>query len=259
MDDFLDTLGRNALERVNTGYYQVTMPTGSPANSLKGAVLECAHAPIISEIKVASPTMGEIRDNIDVKKVARAMENGGAIGISVLTEPKHFKGSLDTFVAVRTQVELPLLMKDIIVSQVQVEAAAKMGADAVLFIEPLFTRGYCQWDIHSMIAHAHSQNLEVLLEVHTEEEFMTALETEADLVGINNRDLRTLEVDLDVTRRILANNPVKEKLIVSESGIRSPADIRSLHECGAHAFLIGSSIMRVGDIKKIVQELVATL
>ena len=259
MADFLDILGQNARERVNAGYYEVATQIRPPTNSLKGAVLKCKNAPIISEVKVASPTMGMIRKNIDVKKVALAMENGGAIGISVLTEPKHFKGSLDTFAKVRAQVELPLLMKDIIVSRVQIEAAAKMGADAVLLIESLFRRGYCDCDVHDMIADAHSQNLEVLLEVHTEEEFLSALKTEADLVGINNRDLRTLEVNLEVTRRILTKNRVKEKLIISESGIRSPADIRFLHECGAHAFLIGSSIMRASNIKKAVKELVAAL
>ncbi len=259
MADFLDVLGQKARKRVKEGYYKVTKQIIAPTKSLKEAVLECKNAPIISEIKVASPTMGVIRKKIDVNKVAIAMEKGGAIGISVLTEPKHFKGSIDTFIKVRSQVDLPLLMKDIVVNRTQIEAAAKMGANAILLIEALFKRGYCDCDVHRMIAEAHSQKLEVLLEILTEEEFISAIKTEADLIGINNRDLRTLEVDLEVTRRILTKNCINEKLIVSESGIKSSADVRFLHECGAHAFLVGSSIMRSSNIQKMVKELVLAL
>jgi len=256
MDDFLDVLGQKAQKRVKEGYYKVTKQIIAPTKSLKKAVLGCKNIPIISEIKVASPTMGVIRKKIDVKKVASEMKKGGAIGISVLTEPEHFEGSLDTFIKVRSQVELPLLMKDIIVNRTQIEAAAKIGANAILLIETLFKRGYCDCDVNRMIDEAHSQKIEVLLEVFTEEEFLSAIKTEADLIGINNRDLRTLEVDLEVTRRILKKKCFHEKLIISESGIKSPADVRFLHECGAHAFLVGSSIMRSSNIQEMVKELV---
>jgi indole-3-glycerol phosphate synthase len=259
MADFLDMLGRDAKQTVDAGYYRKAKKTTSSSLSLKEAVLKCGWTPIISEIKAASPSYGTLKENVNVKKVALAMGKGGATGISVLTEPKHFRGSLEAFAKVRNQVRLPTIMKDIIVSREQIDAAAKMGADAVLLIEPLFKREYCECDAHSMIHYAHSRNLEVILEAHTKEEFSSALETEADLVGINNRDLKTLKVSLETTRRILAGNNAEEKLIISESGIQTPADIRFLHECGANAFLVGSSIMKAENIEEKVRELVSAL
>ncbi len=260
MADFLDVLGRDAWETVNMGYYEnIKEVTLNSSLSLKEAVLKCRSAPVITEIKVASPSLGVIKENVDVRKVALAMEKGGAVGLSFLTEPKHFGGSLDAFAEARSQVKLPMLMKDIIVSQSQIDAAAKIGANAVLLIEQLFRRGYCECNLHNMITYAHSHGLEVLLEAHTEEEFLSALKTEADLIGINNRNLENLEVNLDVTRIILTKHPTKEKLVVSESGIQNPADIRFLHQCGAHAFLVGSSIMKASDIEKKVKELVTAL
>jgi indole-3-glycerol phosphate synthase len=260
MADFLDALGRDAWETVNRGYYEtVKEVTLGSSLSLKEAVLKCRSAPVITEIKVASPSLGVIKKNVDVKKVALAMEKGGAVGLSFLTEPKHFGGSLDAFAEARNQVKLPILMKDIIVSQSQIDAATKIGANAVLLIEPLFKRECCERNLRSMITYAHSHGLEVLLEAHTEEEFLSALKTEADLIGINNRNLKNLKVDLEVTRRILMKHPTKERLVVSESGIQSPVDIRFLHQCGAHAFLVGSSIMKADNIEAKVKELVTAL
>jgi len=259
MADFLDVLGHDSRETANTGYYKAVTETTFSSLSLKEAVLKCRKAPIIAEIKVVSPSLGVIRKNADVREVASAMERGGAVGISFLTEPKHFGGSVDAFTEVRDQVKLPLLMKDIIVSRVQIEAASKIGANAVLLIEPLFERGYCECDIHSMIAYAHSLGLEVLLEAHAEEGFLSALKTEADMIGINNRNLKNMEVDLNVTREILTKHRIRERLIVSESGIQSTVDVRFLRQCGAHAFLVGSSIMRASNIEEKVRELVTAL
>ena len=259
MADFLDALAQNAKEMIKRGYYKVETQVATPFVSLKKAILESKHAPIIAEIKAASPSLGIIRKNVDAKDIAAAMENGGAVGISVLTEPKHFGGSLVSLTKVRRSVKLPLLMKDIIISPLQLETASEIGANAVLLIEALFKRGYCECDVQDMIAHAQSMNLEVLLEVHTEDELSSALNCDADLIGINNRDLRTLKVDLGVTKRILKRIDPEEKIIVSESGIKTPADLRLLHECGVHAFLIGSAIMTAGDIEKKVKEFVTTL
>jgi len=259
MRDFLDVLARDARKTIEEGYYRVPSKVPARPASLREAILKCGRAPIISEIKFASPSEGLIREKGDAVEVARAMERGGAVGISVLTEPKHFGGSLDTLARVRGQVGVPILMKDVVLSPVQIEAASRVGANAVLLIEALFERGYCESGVHDMIECAHSSGLEVLLEVHTEEEFSSTLATEADLIGINNRDLKTMEVDLGATRRILAKNRVKDRVIVSESGISNAADIRFLHRCGAHAFLVGSSIMRADDIEKRVEGLVAAL
>jgi len=252
-------LARDAEETINEGYYEVSTRISTPRISLKKRILESKQAPIITEIKAASPSSGTIRKNFSPEEVARAMENGGAAGISVLTEPKHFKGSLVVLTKARKAVKLPILMKDIIISLAQLETASRIGANAVLLIESLFERRYCECDAHEMIAQAHSKNLEVLLETHDEKEFKSAINSDADLIGINNRNLGTLQVDLGVTKRILEKNDSCGKIVVSESGVKTPADIRFLRECGAHAFLIGSSIMLADDVEKKVKEFVSAL
>ncbi len=259
MPDFLDVLAKDALKTISEGYYNSPTRAQAPTISLKEAVLKCRRAPIISEIKFASPSRGASKKHTSATEVATDMEAGGAIAISVLTEPKHFEGSLDTMPGVRTQVKVPLLMKDIVLSRVQIEAASRMGANAILLIEALFKRGYCEDNLQEMIGYAHSKSLEVLLEAHDEEDFSSALHTEADMIGINNRDLRTLKVDLATTKRILERNSTGGRVIVSESGIHTPADVRFLRRCGADAFLVGSSIMESEDIRKKVEELVTAL
>ena len=259
MADFLDALARDAKETINKGYYEVSTQISTPSVSLKKAILESKHIPIITEIKAASPSLGTIRKNFNPEEVAKAMENGGAVGISVLTEPKNFKGSLGRLTKVRKATKLPILMKDIIISPTQLETASEIGANAVLLIEALFERRYCEYDIHEMIAQAQTKNLEVLLETHNEDEFQSAINSDADLIGINNRNLGTLKVDLGVTKRILEKNDAHGKIIVSESGIKTLADLRFLHECGAHVFLIGSAIMMADNIEEKVKEFVTAL
>ncbi len=259
MADFLDVLARDAKETITEGYYEISAQISTPAISLKKTILESKNAPIIAEIKAASPSLGVIRSNFSAEEIAQTMKNSGAIGISALTEPKHFEGSLRALSKVREAVNLPILMKDIFISPNQLDVAFELGANVVLLIEALFERGYCERDVHEMIAKAHSKNLEVLLETHSEEEFRFAVNTDADLIGINNRDLGTLKVDLGVTKRILEKNDSHNKVVVSESGIRTPADLRFLHECGARAFLIGSAIMMAENIENKVKEFVWAL
>ena len=256
MPDFLDTLAQDAKKTVNKGYYTVsTQATFSPV-SLKKAVVENRRNAVITEVKAASPSRGTIRESFDPKAVAAAMKNGGATGISVLTEPKHFNGSLSILAQVRETVELPILMKDIFVSPAQLEAASRSGANAVLLIQALFERGYCELRLDEMISEAHARNLEVLLETHNESEFCSAVETDADLVGINNRDLKSLKVDIGVTERILKKCDSHGRVVVSESGVMSISDLVFLRGCGAQAFLIGSAIMMAGHIEKRVKEFV---
>jgi indole-3-glycerol phosphate synthase len=259
MADFLDVLAQSAKATINSGYYEALEATAPSHVSLKRAIRETKNAAVITEIKAASPSAGTIRKNVNAGRIAESMQKGGAVGLSVLTEPKHFNGSLRSLVEARKAVALPILMKDIVLSPVQVEAASKAGADAVLLIEALFERGYCEFGIEEMIARAHSEGLEVLLEAHTAEEFRSAVRTHADLVGINNRNLATLSVDLEVTKRILERNGAEGKIVVSESGINTPADLRFLRGCGAHAFLIGSAIMLAEDVEKKVKEFVQAL
>jgi indole-3-glycerol phosphate synthase len=256
MPDFLDTLARDATETVNEGYYKVSAQATVSHVSLKKAILENNKNAVITEIKAASPSRGIIKTDFKPEEVAAAMEHGGATGISVLTEPKHFRGSLGYLTEVRKTVKLPILMKDIIINPLQLEAASKVGANAVLLIEALFERGYCKLSLDEMISEAHAKNLEVLLEAHNEGEFQSAVETDADLVGINNRDLRTLEVDVGVTERILKNCVTRGTVVVSESGVMATSDLLFLRGCGAQAFLIGSAIMMAGNIEKVVKEFV---
>jgi indole-3-glycerol phosphate synthase len=254
MSDFLDMLAYDAKETVDSGYYQHVKPTKQSQVSLKKSILECKVNPVITEIKAASPSLGTIKSNINPKEIAQAMEKGGAVGISVLTEPTHFNGSLQALVEAREVVKLPILMKDIIIIPEQIEVASQVGANAVLLIGALFEKGYCETSVNKMITFAHSKGLEVLLETHTIEEFQSAIETDADLIGINNRNLGTLKIDLNTTKEILERNKIHDKPVVTESGIKTPADLRFLRQCGAKAFLIGSSIMLTENIEEKVRE-----
>jgi indole-3-glycerol phosphate synthase len=256
MHDFLDKLAQTAKESINGAYCEGMTPATAVSASLKQTILQSTTAAVITEVKGASPSKGTIKKNFAPDEIAKAMARGGAVGISVLTEPKHFCGSLGYLAKVREAVNLPLLMKDIIVSPIQLDAAVQAGANAVLFIQALFDRGYCECDVSGMIAEAHRRKLEVLLETHTKEEFNRAVESAADLVGVNNRDLRTLTVDLKVTRDILIDRVANGRIIVSESGINSATDVLFLRGCGAKAFLVGSAVMLADDVEAKVMELV---
>jgi indole-3-glycerol phosphate synthase len=256
MPSFLEVLAKEAEERTASNYYKIFKFKASIAPiSLKKAILNYKNTAIIAEIKKCSPSTGDLTKKINVKKVALEMEAGGAVGISVLTEPKRFKGSLKDLIDARSQVKIPILMKDIIVSFTQIEAAYKTGANAVLLIKSLFDKGFCKINLEETIEYAHSLNLEVLLETHTIEEFDSAIKTKADLIGINNRNLETLEVDLNVSKKILSEKiNFNNKVIVIESGVKSSSDIQILHEYNVHAFLIGSSIISSKNIREKVKE-----
>ncbi len=256
MPDFLDILAKDAKATIDQGYYVHPPRTATVPGSLKNALTHSKAVPVITEIKGASPSAGAIRKDFAPEKIAEDMARGGAAGISVLTEPKHFDGALGYLARVRQAVKLPILMKDIILSETQLEAGARFGANAALLIQALFDRGYSERSVDEMVAEAHSRNLEVLLETRSADEFQRALKSGADMVGINNRDLRTLQVDLKATKRILENNTHEGKTIVSESGIATADDVRFLRACGANAFLVGSAIMRAHDVEAKVRELV---
>ncbi len=258
MNDFLDTLAQDAKATVNSGYYRHLNSSKRMRISMKKAIQQCKATPIIAEVKGASPSKGIIRQKYSAEKVADAMAKGGAVGISVLTEPKHFNGSLNNIIRVREAVDLPILMKDIFVSPEQIDAAEKLDANIILLIQALFDRGHCKEDINQMIEEAHAKNLEVLLETHNLDEFNRALKTKADLIGINNRNLTNLKVDLDITKNVLTESHYKNegKVVVSESGINNISDLCFLRRCGAKAFLIGSAVMLADDVEAKVREFV---
>jgi indole-3-glycerol phosphate synthase len=255
--DILDKIARDVRRTVDAGYYRVPdQPTHTPV-SLRAAILQHPQTPIIAEVKFASPSHGTIRSAENPEQIARQMVAGGAAALSVLAEPTHFGGHLENLRAVRKAVQAPVLMKDFVLSSEQLHAARALGADAILFIVALFDRHYCEGELPAMVKQAHTLGLEVLVEAYTEQEFRTALNSDADLLGINNRDLRSMAVDLGNTERILQRVNARGRLVVSESGIETPADIARLRATGAHAFLIGASIMRAPNIAEAVQRLVS--
>jgi indole-3-glycerol phosphate synthase len=260
--DFFDVLCRTAQKNVASGFYSTfaqyddETPNAASRRRVSERINTCVDLPLIAEIKVASPTMGALRVNANAGEIATRMEAGGAAGISVVTEPRFFRGSARLLENVRSCVSVPLLMKDFVVSTYQIEAARAAGASAILLIQALFDRGYATHDVEEMIELAHAIGLEVLLEAHTEAEFERALLTDADLVGINNRDLRTLDVDLTTTKKILESVSADGRIVISESGVMTQEDALFLRRCGADALLVGSALMRSKDVLLAVDRLV---
>jgi len=226
----------------------------SSKKSLEDEIKNSNQATLITEIKFSSPALGSIRKISNPVDIAKQMINGGASALSVLTQPFLFDGSPELFMNVRKQVDVPIVMKDITINKVQIDAAKKIGADYFLLIQSIFDKNMAS-DINGMIDYGHELGLKVLVEAHTKQEFENSCKTNADLIGINNRNLDTLKIDLNTTKEILENSE-KEKLIISESGISNPDDIRFLHKYGADAYLVGSNIMKADNIQQAVQNLV---
>ena len=197
---------------------------------------------IVAEIKRASPSQGLIRADFDPVRIARDFSANGASALSVLTEEKYFHGSLDYLEAIKDAVARPLLRKDFTLDGYHIVEARSFGADAILLIVALLPRPLLQ----ELIAQAAELSLDALIEVHTEDELETALDAGARLVGINNRDLKTFEVRLETTERLLPLIPVGVT-VVCESGLREPRDLARIEALGAHAFLIGETFMRAPD------------
>ncbi len=208
---------------------------------------------VIAEAKRASPSAGIIRDPFDPAGIARACERGGAAALSVLTEGSCFLGSLDHLRRAREAVRLPVLRKDFIVDEYQVYESAAAGADAILLIAELldFRR------LRDYLALAKNLGLACLVETHGKKELEKALEAGAEIVGVNNRDLKTLRVDLGVSLELLPLIP-DGRVKVSESGIRSAEDAARLRAAGADALLVGEAILRSGDIADTIRILSAT-
>jgi indole-3-glycerol phosphate synthase len=197
---------------------------------------------VIAECKRRSPSRGVLCAAYDPVAIARGYAEAGAAAISVLTEPTFFDGALEHLQAIRAAVDLPLLRKDFIVSDYQLLEAKAAGADAVLLIVAALEAGA----LASLSARAAGLGLDVLIEVHDERELAIAIDAGARIVGVNNRNLRTLEVDVDASDRLIARIP-REVIAVSESGLRAPDDLARLRGLGFHAFLIGERFMTEGD------------
>ncbi len=214
------------------------------------AVQNCPHVPVIAEIKQASPSKGTLRVIHDVAAMARSYEDAGACAISVLTDERFFNGSLEDVSRVRDAVDIPVLRKDFIIDPVQVYQSRCAGADAILLIAAALESG--------ALAFLHRETLALgmtpLIEVHCEADLEKVLPLQPSLIGINNRDLRTLQIDLGVCRRL--NRLVPPGIaVVAESGIRGSEDVRNLRAQGLTAFLVGTTLMQAHDPEETLREL----
>lgn len=199
---------------------------------------------IIAEIKRASPSKGVINDKIDVAETARIYEKSGACAISVLTEEDRFQGSLEDLKIARNAVEIPILRKDFIFDEFQIYEAAEAGADVILLIVAMLNDESLQ-KLHALAE--QDLGLDVLVEVHTLEELERAKKIGAKIIGINNRDLHTFKVSLDVSRELIKHTP-KDSLLIAESGITTKDEILELKDLGFDGFLIGETLMRSGNV-----------
>ena len=211
----------------------------------RAALAEGDGVRVIAELKRRSPSKGEIRPAYDPAEIGAAYEAAGAAALSVLTDEKYFGGSLAALRAVRSSTRVPVLRKEFVVDPYQIDEAAATSADAVLLIVSALSEG----QLRSFHAHARGLGLDVLVEVHDEAELEMATRIGADLIGINNRDLRSsgFVTDLAVTERLAPHVP-EGAVLVAESGIFEHADVVRLEACGASAFLVGESLMREPDV-----------
>ncbi|HEX7142027.1 MAG TPA: indole-3-glycerol-phosphate synthase [Nitrososphaeraceae archaeon] len=246
------SLVENSFKSIDEGLYNITNIDYShePLN-LKKNILDLKaknKIPIITEIKFSSPSKGVImnREGTDLLSISREMIKAGAAGLSVLTQKYLFNGSLNNFVMIRQDTSIPMLMKDIIVSEIQLDCAKKIGADYILLIMNIFDKNLAEGDLDKFVRYAHKKGLNILFEVHHEDEFNEILKfnlEKNDLIGINNRNLDNLKIDLEITEKLLKKFDKGKNVIVSESGINNTNQIKQLKNAGADAFLIGTSIM----------------
>jgi len=254
MQGILKKLFENSQIAIDEGIYDVKENLSKSNTDLIESIKENQHATLITEIKFSSPSLGEIKKISDPVQIAKSMIKGGAKALSILTQPYLFSGSPEFFIKIRKEIDVPLLMKDIFIDKIQIDAAKKIGADYILLIQSLFDQGLVK-EIDELLDYGHKNGLKILLESHTRAEFENSLKTEADILGINNRNLDTLELDINNTKRILESYK-NSKIIISESGIETPKDVSFLHDCGVNAFLVGSSIMKSDNIQERVSQLV---
>lgn len=231
---------------------QLTQVEETPRGFLRAlrASADSGWTTMITEVKKGSPSKGVIREDFDPVTIAEIYERHGATCLSVLTDERFFMGHLRYLGLIRETVSLPLLRKDFICDPYQIIEARVAGADAILLIAAMLDPA--QLKLFSALA--KDLQLDVLLEVHDERELDMALACDCELIGINNRDLRSFVTDLTTTERLLQQIPA-QRFVVSESGINTRADIEHLQSAGAQAFLVGESLMRENDIGAKLDEL----
>lgn len=207
---------------------------------------------VIAEVKKASPSRGLIASDFDPVAIARSYEAAGAAAISVLTDETYFQGSMQDLRQVRQAVSIPVLRKDFIIGELQIDEARLAGADAVLLICAALTTDR----LLALTEYAHALGLDTLMEVHSEAELAIALTARPSVIGVNNRDLHTFAVTLETSEQVIAKVPA-DRVAVAESGIHTAVDAARMAACGARAVLVGESLMRAGVAAQVAEHLTA--
>lgn len=218
--------------------------------SFRQAVAKEHGISLIAELKKASPSAGILRRDFDPLKIAQVYRAYGASALSVLTDEKFFKGSINYIDLIKREVYLPILRKDFIIDKYQLYESKLYGADAVLLISDLLSRN----ELHQFLEISRILNMDAVAEIHNEEDLGKALAAGADIIGINNRNLHTFEVDLEVTSKLVGSIP-EGKVIISESGIKTYENVMYLKSLGVNSVLIGETFMRSQDIGAKVREI----
>jgi indole-3-glycerol phosphate synthase len=231
--------------------FEETAARQSPPRGFRNALLADDAVSLIAEVKKASPSAGVIRADFDAVGIARCYQKAGAACVSVLTDRQFFQGDPSYLSTIREEIDLPVLRKDFIIDPVQVTEARALGADACLLIVAALERAR----FVDLLEAVRDAGMDALVEVHCDGELDVALEEGAELVGINNRNLRTFQVDLATTEQLAERIPDGTAL-VSESGIQCRADVERLKGCGIDAILVGETLMRADEIEPAVAELV---
>ena len=221
-----------------------------PPRPFKAALKHENRLGLIAEVKKASPSKGLIAPDFDAARQAAIYDKSGADCLSVLTEPDFFQGSLDDLYRARAATAKPIIRKEFIVDQIQVAEARLAGADCILLIVSILK----DWEIRQLKTAAHRYDMDALVEVHDEDEARRAVFNGCDFIGINNRDLKTFNVDLNTTERVRKLLPA-DATVVGESGVFTREDARRLRDAGADALLVGESLMKSGDVAGAITEL----
>ncbi len=224
----------------------------SPPRDMMNAISQHGPIALIAEIKRASPSLGMIKEEVDLSRIAREYQTGGACAISVLTEAHFFKGDLSYLRSTKERASLPVLQKDFILDPFQIYEGRVSGADAILLIASLLERE----QLKDFVDLTQSLHMVPLVEVHDEDDLEKTSSLTLPLVGINNRDLTTFEVDLKTTLRLKGKIPLETK-VISESGIKSSGDVRLLKEAGVNGILVGEILMRSSDPASKIRELLS--
>ncbi|WP_249871420.1 indole-3-glycerol phosphate synthase TrpC [Oceanobacillus saliphilus] len=218
--------------------------------TFKSKVAASSNMTIIAEIKRSSPSKGAIDMEVDPVKQAKQYEESGAAAISVLTDKPFFNGSMEDLQAVREAVNLPILCKDFIIDSIQIDHAKAAGANIILLIVAALS----DEQFKRLYNYATELDLEVLIEVHNEEEMERALEVNPEIIGINNRNLKTFEVDMQTTEKLASMIKNPETILISESGMKTTKDVLQAADAGATAVLIGETLMRAKNVEETFQQ-----